>query len=163
MPLDDGAAQSNAPGQGPQATRGVKIGIDFRAKRLDTPLDRLTRRAAGKRSVTLTSRKRGRYVRARPVVGKPEDLAFDATLRTAAPFQPRRRAEREDKHLAFPASLVIRSSWFDRRWLITVCPSQMARNVGISRALSASEAGRLHVVLGARPEHECCFFPHTVV
>ena len=101
MPLDDGAAQSNAPGQGPQATRGVKIGNDFRAKRLDTPLDRLTRRGAGKRSVTLTSRKRGRYVRARPVVGKPEDLAFDATLRTAAPFQPRRKAEREERHLAF--------------------------------------------------------------
>jgi magnesium chelatase subunit D len=33
--------------------------------------------------------------------GRPEDLAFDATLRTAAPFQLRRRAEREDRKLAF--------------------------------------------------------------
>jgi len=81
----------------------VQVGKDFPAKRLDTPLDMLTRRAAGKRSVTLTARKRGRYVRARPMVGRPEDLAFDATLRTAAPFQRRRRAERErqGRKLAF--------------------------------------------------------------
>ena len=79
----------------------MQIGKDFQAKRLDTPLDKLTRRHAGKRSVTLTQRKRGRYVRARPMQGRPEDIAFDATLRTAAPFQPRRRAERVQKKLAF--------------------------------------------------------------
>jgi magnesium chelatase subunit D len=79
----------------------VKIGKDFQAKRLDTPLDRLTRRTAGKRSVTLTARKRGRYVRARPVEGKPEDIAFDATIRAAAPFQRRRQTERERSRVAF--------------------------------------------------------------
>ncbi len=99
--MDDGVPHSNAAGQGPQSQRSVKIGQDFQAKRLDTPLDRLTRRAAGKRSSTLTSRKRGRYVRARPMEGKPEDVAFDATLRTAAPYQVRRRGERGDRKLAF--------------------------------------------------------------
>ena len=63
----------------------MKIGADFQAKRLDTPLDKLTRKAAGKRSVTLTQRKRGRYVRSKPMQGRPEDLAFDAT-------HPHRRA-----------------------------------------------------------------------
>ncbi len=79
----------------------MRVGEDFRAKRLDTPLDRLTRKSAGKRSYTLTQRKRGRYVRARPVAGRPEDIAFDATLRTAAPFQRRRAAERAERRLAF--------------------------------------------------------------
>jgi magnesium chelatase subunit D len=79
----------------------VKVGADFQAKRLDTPLDKLTRRSAGKRSVTLTQRKRGRYIRSRPMEGRPEDLAFDATIRTAAPYQRRRRAERADRKVAF--------------------------------------------------------------
>jgi magnesium chelatase subunit D len=100
MPPDD-AAQSQSAGKGPPAQRPVQIGKDFQAKRLDTPLDKLTRRHAGKRSVTLTQRKRGRYVRSTPMQGRPEDIAFDATLRTAAPFQPRRRAEGAKKKLAF--------------------------------------------------------------
>ena len=33
--------------------------------------------------------------------GRPEDLAFDATIRTAAPFQRRRAAERAERKLAF--------------------------------------------------------------
>jgi Mg-chelatase subunit ChlD len=79
----------------------VKIGADFRPKRLNTPLDRLTRHTAGKRSFTHTARKRGRYVRARPMVGRPEDIAFDATLRTAAPFQLHRRKAGRGPKLAF--------------------------------------------------------------
>ena len=72
----------------------MKIGADFQAKRLDTPLDKLTRKAAGKRSFTLTAAQARPLRRApRPMQGRPEDLAFDATIRTAAPFQ-RRRARR---------------------------------------------------------------------
>lgn len=56
-------------------------------RRLQTPLDKMTRSSAGKRSYTRTDRKRGRYIRSRPPKGKPQDVAFDATLRAAAPFQ----------------------------------------------------------------------------
>ena len=64
-------------------------------RRLQTPLDKMTRRAAGKRSYTKTERKRGRYIQARPARGRPRDVAFDATFRAAAPFQKRRdRSER---------------------------------------------------------------------
>jgi magnesium chelatase subunit D len=64
-------------------------------RRLQTPLDKVTRRAAGKRSYTRTERKRGRYIQSRLPQGKPKDVAFDATLRAAAPFQLRRdRSER---------------------------------------------------------------------
>jgi len=74
-------------------------------KRLETPSDRRTRRAPGKRSRSRTERKRGRYIQARPARGKPRDVAFDATLRAAAPFQTRRERraraisiERHDIH-----------------------------------------------------------------
>jgi len=69
----------------------VEVGEPFSPRRLDTPLDRLTRPTGGRRSRTRTDRRRGRYVQARPSPGDPSDLAFDATLRAAAPHQPRRR------------------------------------------------------------------------
>ena len=62
-------------------------GEEFAPRKLDTPLDKMMRSYAGRRSVTHTERKRGRYIQARPAAGKTNDLAFDATLRAAAPFQ----------------------------------------------------------------------------
>jgi Mg-chelatase subunit ChlD len=56
-------------------------------------MDRLTRRSAGKRSTTRTSRKRGRYIQARPAEGDLSDIALDATLRQAALQQLEREGE----------------------------------------------------------------------
>ncbi len=42
----------------------------FEARRLDTPLDKMMRRNAGRRSRTYSDRKRGRYIMARPSIGK---------------------------------------------------------------------------------------------
>ncbi len=50
----------------------------------------MTRSQAGRRSYTKTDRKRGRYIQARPSRSKPKDVAFDATLRAAAPYQRQR-------------------------------------------------------------------------
>ena len=64
---------------------------EFMARRLDTQLDRLTRKQAGRRSQTKTERKRGHYIRARlPKKDRITDLAFDATMRAAAPHQMNR-------------------------------------------------------------------------
>lgn len=66
---------------------------------MDTQLDRLTRSKAGRRSQTKTDRKRGRYVQSRiPKKDRVSDLAFDATLRAAAPHQKKR--DRSDVALA---------------------------------------------------------------
>ena len=71
----------------------ISVGEPFAPRQLDTPLDRLTRSTGGRRSQTRTDRKRGRYVQARPSPGDPTDLAFDATLRAAAPYQRERKRD----------------------------------------------------------------------
>ncbi|MGB8646477.1 MAG: VWA domain-containing protein [Anaerolineae bacterium] len=58
----------------------------------------MARNQAGKRSRTQTERKRGRYIRAREMHGDLNDVAFDATFRSAAPHQIRR--DRQDVALA---------------------------------------------------------------
>ncbi len=77
----------------------MQSGQAFVPRKLDTPLDRMTRRQTGRRSRSRTERKRGRYIMARPAGGKTRDLAFDATIRAAAPYQSRRSEQR--KKVAF--------------------------------------------------------------
>lgn len=79
----------------------VKSTEEFTPRRLDTPLDRLTRRVQGRRSRTQTDGKHGRYIQARPAKERLDDIAFDATLRAAAPFQRRRSQERTSNALAY--------------------------------------------------------------
>jgi magnesium chelatase subunit D len=92
--------QGTEESSGSSSGRGVPVpvGDPLRAPRLSTPLDRLSRRNSGRRSLTRTNRKRGRYVFSRPMDGRVEDIAFDATLREAAPHQVTR--QRPDVALA---------------------------------------------------------------
>ncbi|RME31782.1 MAG: VWA domain-containing protein [Thermoflexia bacterium] len=98
------------PSEGRWWEGGAKIrtGVVFTPRRLATPLDRLTRSGSGRRSTTRTSQRRGRYIQARPSPGDPSDLAFDATMRAAAPYQV---------HRCRPGSpaLVIRSADYHRK------------------------------------------------
>ena len=68
----------------------VQIGDTFKPRKLKTPLDKIARKSAGRRSYTVTNRKRGRYIRARPAQEDYSDIALDATLREAAPHQTQR-------------------------------------------------------------------------
>ncbi|HEX6384273.1 MAG TPA: magnesium chelatase subunit D family protein [Anaerolineae bacterium] len=80
--------QTPQEGQWWEGGQKIQSRQEFTARRLDTQLDRLTRNQPGRRSQTRTERKRGRYIQARiPKRDKVSDLAFDATLRAAAPHQ----------------------------------------------------------------------------
>jgi magnesium chelatase subunit D len=78
---------------GEQVDLVLPVGDVFRPRRVESPMDRLTRRSAGKRSTTRTDRKRGRYVQARPANGDLKDIALDATIRQAALQQVERESE----------------------------------------------------------------------
>lgn len=81
--------------------RKTATGAEFMPRKLDTQLDKLVRKQAGRRSRTITERKRGRYVKARPANGRTDDIAFDATLRAAAAFQKGRAGEKARTGMAY--------------------------------------------------------------
>lgn len=89
--LSSGAGGREQQTPAPQGTGGestVEIGEIPQLGKLQLPrYERKLRKGSGKRSVTRTHIRQGRYVRAqmsRQVIG---DLAVDATLRAAAPYQ----------------------------------------------------------------------------
>ncbi|RLD18831.1 MAG: magnesium chelatase [Caldiserica bacterium] len=68
-----------------------EAGKSFPVKRITLPKDKVERRGNGRRSKTKTDSKLGRYVRSKIPQGKTNDIAFDATLRAAAPYQNERK------------------------------------------------------------------------
>lgn len=119
----------------------VKIGSVFKPRKIDNPLDKISRRQSGRRSKTHTERKRGRYIQARPSHGKTDDLAFDATLRTAAPFQKERIEQR--KKVAF----AIQSSDFQRKVRVKKAANLILFVVDASWSMAVAE--RMSATKGA--------------
>ncbi len=68
------------------------VGDTFKVKGFTSPKDRVFRRGSGRRSRTRSARKQGRYVKS-TTFRKTGDIALDATLRAAAPYQVKRRNE----------------------------------------------------------------------
>ncbi|MFZ1793791.1 MAG: hypothetical protein WAU96_10240, partial [Anaerolineae bacterium] len=86
----------NAPqtAQDFQGGNKVSVGETFHARKLNTPLDKIARKAAGRRSTSKTERKRGHYIKAQAIGSeRPSDIAFDATLRAASVHQRKRKEE----------------------------------------------------------------------
>jgi len=68
-----------------------EIGRVFAVKNLNIKVnDRKKRKGEGKRIKTHTDLKKGQYIKSRTKQNELTDLAFDATLRAAAPFQSKR-------------------------------------------------------------------------
>lgn len=65
------------------------VAPSFRVRSIVTPKDRKLRRGSGKRSRSRVSQKQGRYTKSSMPRGS-NDIALDATLRAAAPFQRHR-------------------------------------------------------------------------
>jgi len=68
------------------------VGDAFKVRRIQTERDRIPRKGSGRRSRTRTSSKAGRYIMS-TMERKTNDLALDATLRAAAPYQKWRHRE----------------------------------------------------------------------
>lgn len=118
----------------------VDPGQEFKvAHRKQNTIDRLTRRSNGRRSDTRTDRKRGRYIRARPANGKASDIAFDATIRAAAPHQ----IERDKGDLAF----AIRSQDLQRKVRVTKQSNLIVFVVDASWSMAVAE--RMQATKGA--------------
>ncbi|AAM04316.1 TPA: putative cobaltochelatase [Methanosarcina acetivorans] len=64
-----------------------EIGEIYQVKQLSPEFRKEQRNGSGRRSKTLTRSKKGRYIKSSIPHEKTTDLAFDATLRAAAPFQ----------------------------------------------------------------------------
>ena len=81
--------QDNSSSQLAPDEQIAEIDKSFRLPKLvlDLGKNNAVRRGSGKRSATRTDLKQGRYVRAELPKNKVEDLAFDATIRAAAPYQ----------------------------------------------------------------------------
>jgi magnesium chelatase subunit D len=119
----------------------VEVGPEFSVRKLDNPLDKMTRRHGGRRSQTRTNRKRGRYIMARPANGKTDDIAFDATIRAAAPYQKRRKEQR--KRVAF----AIQSSDFQRKIRVKKAANLVLFVVDASWSMAVAE--RMSATKGA--------------
>ncbi|MGI6250196.1 MAG: vWA domain-containing protein [Anaerolineaceae bacterium] len=89
----------------------MKPGETFEPRQLDTPLDEMVRKQGGRRSQTKSKNKRGRYIQASPAPGDKADVAFDATLRSAAPFQNQREELKKERDVAF----AVRSDDFQKK------------------------------------------------
>lgn len=92
--MAQGEAQSKSGGD-----RLIDPAEAFKVRRFAAQANRSERRAGGKRTRTRTKRKTGRHISSRPAAERVTDLALDATLRAAAPYQ-RARRERATKRRA---------------------------------------------------------------
>ncbi|AAM31699.1 putative cobaltochelatase [Methanosarcina mazei] len=81
-------AQSNAEGQPDASSETIfATGESYQIKQLAPEFIRADRKGSGRRSKTFTSSRQGRYIKSAIPHEKTTDLAFDATLRAAAPYQ----------------------------------------------------------------------------
>jgi magnesium chelatase subunit D len=86
----DSTPEEKMPSPQNNADQIFEIGTTFKVKPLSSNKDRIFRRGTGRRSRTRVSQKQGRYIRSCLTVTHG-DIALDATLRAAAPYQKVRR------------------------------------------------------------------------
>ena len=95
----DNEADNSNPGSLGQEEQ-FEVGDPYSVRPLNLkPPDQRSRRASGRRNVTITDSSAGRYVGSRMPEGKASGLALDATLRAAAPHQLGRRAASESQNV----------------------------------------------------------------
>lgn len=98
---DNSNSQSEPPltdQEGPEGEDLVfEVGEPFKIKKITSKKDRITRRGSGRRSRSRISQKQGRYIKASSSSAGNfhGDVALDATIRAAAPFQKSRKEQEQ--------------------------------------------------------------------
>lgn len=87
---EDNAQMSNPRGQSRERIDDANLHVNLPPMWIEPSKDRKPKKGSGKRSRTMTDLMQGRYVRAEIPKAKTSDIAFDATLRAAAPYQKAR-------------------------------------------------------------------------
>ncbi|MFB3925832.1 MAG: VWA domain-containing protein [Syntrophales bacterium] len=86
---DSGGPENNEVHRPPPASATAEeifgVGADFKVKRLTFRKDRMNRAVPGRRTKTGSCKKRGRNIKS--ILRDNKDIAVDATIRAAAPFQ----------------------------------------------------------------------------
>ncbi|RZB33078.1 MAG: magnesium chelatase subunit D [Desulfobacteraceae bacterium Eth-SRB2] len=85
----DKGESENSLSQIPMLESVFPVGDAFKVRKMQMKRDRIPRKGSGRRSRTRTSSKTGRYIMS-TMERRTNDLALDATLRAAAPYQKRR-------------------------------------------------------------------------
>lgn len=121
----------------------MEAAAEFETRKLNTQLDKMSRKQSGRRTTTITERKRGRYIRAVPAGQKTNDIAFDATLRAAAPFQIQRAQQKKETGMAY----ALRKSDLQRKIRVKKASNLVLFTVDASWSMAVSE--RMQATKGA--------------
>lgn len=135
--MADGQQSSDHQGSGETK---VTSDMPYQTKRLEGSRDRMQRRSPGKRTRTRTTRKQGRYIASRPA-HRVTDLALDATLREAAPFQRQRHEEAEAEGQT-PRRVMLRKSDLRQKIRVRKTRSAICFVVDASWSMAAEERMR---------------------
>lgn len=127
----------------------VKTGESFSARKFDNPLDRISRRRSGRRTRTRTDRKRGRYIQSRPAGEKTDDIAFDATLRAAAPHQINRSEQREEVAFAIERQDLQRKVRVKRTANLILFVVDASWSMAVAERMSATKGAILSLLADA--------------
>ena len=100
------------PGDSGPQDQYFEVGNPFSVRSLQVkPPDNRARPSGGRRARTVSGTPSGRYIGAAVPLDKASDLALDATLRAAAPYQSQRRADVENLTDAANASTFLVEPW----------------------------------------------------
>jgi len=130
----------------------VAPGDPFAVRPLELPADRQTKKAPGSRTRSRTEDKTGRYVRPTLHKAGPPDLALDATLRAAAPYQNVRQKGNLALAIADPdLRYKVREKRIGRHILFVVDASG---SMGADQRMAETKAAILSLLLDAYQKRE---------
>lgn len=107
------------------------------------------RRATGKRSKVLSRNRRGAYLHARPVTGQATDLAIDATLRAAAPYQASRRRDSRDRKIYVRRSDLMRKVRYQKSSSLLVFLVDLSWSMAVQQRVKATRGAILSLLTDA--------------